>query len=78
MAWKEIIAATTNGPNNTGGQHWWVYEPNGTVRPGWPRLVAGHLSWGADDTLDPLARREAVHGILPQGNQAGPEEGTGA
>ena len=41
---QEIIVATTNGPANTGGMHWWVYEPNGTVRPGWPRLQASDIN----------------------------------
>jgi uncharacterized repeat protein (TIGR01451 family) len=44
---QEIIVATTNGPNNTHGMHWWVYEPNGTVRPGWPRLQPSDLGYAA-------------------------------
>jgi len=44
---QEIIVATTNGPANTGGMHWWVYEPNGTVRPGWPRLQSTDLGYAA-------------------------------
>jgi hypothetical protein len=44
---QEIIAATTNGPANTGGMHWWVYEPNGAIRPGWPRLQSGDPGYAA-------------------------------
>jgi len=44
---QEIVVATTNGPSNTGGQHWWVYEPDGSLRPGWPRLQPGDLGYAA-------------------------------
>jgi uncharacterized repeat protein (TIGR01451 family) len=43
---QEIIVATTNSPN-TGGKHWWVYEPDGAIRPGWPRLQPGDLGYAA-------------------------------
>ena len=43
----EIVVATTNGPNNTGGRHWYVYEPDGGLRPGWPRLQSGDLGYAA-------------------------------
>jgi uncharacterized repeat protein (TIGR01451 family) len=44
---QEIIVATTNGPANTGGQHWWVYEPDGSLRPGWPRLQSSDPGYAA-------------------------------
>jgi acyl-CoA synthetase (NDP forming) len=34
-------------------------EHAGPRRPGWPALAATHVPWGADDTLDPLARSAA-------------------
>ncbi len=44
-------------------------ETAGPRRAGWPALAATHVSWGADDTLDPLARAEAashVRRALPE------------
>jgi len=32
----------------------------GPRRPAWPALAADHLPWGADATLDPLARETAI------------------
>jgi uncharacterized repeat protein (TIGR01451 family) len=43
----EIVVASTNSSESTGGRHWWVYEPDGSVRPGWPRLQAGDPGYAA-------------------------------
>jgi hypothetical protein len=43
---QEIIVATTNA-THTGGRHWWVYEPNGAIRPGWPRLQSTDPGYAA-------------------------------
>jgi uncharacterized repeat protein (TIGR01451 family) len=42
----EIVVATTNGPS-TGKQHWYVYEHDGSLRPGWPQLYAGSPGFAA-------------------------------
>ncbi|MEP7357032.1 MAG: FG-GAP-like repeat-containing protein [Anaerolineales bacterium] len=42
----EIVVATTNGPN-TGKQHWYIYEPDGSLRPGWPQLTPASPGYAA-------------------------------
>src|SRR5262249_34971441 len=44
---KEIIVASTNSLTSTGKMHWWVYEPNGALRSGWPRLQGGDPGYAA-------------------------------
>ena len=52
---------------------WWERRrharlESGPRRPGWPGLAADHITWGADDTPDPLAREAAAvtRRVLPE------------